>query len=147
MGSQDSGPKVATLGFHLESNAFAPVSEERHFRSLCYLEGEDLLREARKAVSALPAEMPGFYREMDALGGWTPVPIIVTACEPGGPVDEAFFQATLRAMRGRLAAAGATAAPACVYASQAYSQGSISCQDRNQYRCDNGVWSRTANAC
>ena len=45
------------------------------------------------------------------------------------------------------AAAGATAAPACVYASQAYSQGSISCQDRNQYRCDNGVWSRTFNAC
>ena len=44
-------------------------------------------------------------------------------------------------------AAGATAAPACVYASQAYSQGSISCQDKNQYRCDNGVWSRTFNAC
>ena len=45
------------------------------------------------------------------------------------------------------AAAGSTSAPACVYASQAYSQGSISCQDRNQYRCDNGVWSRTTNAC
>jgi microcystin degradation protein MlrC len=104
---QDSGPKVATLGFHLESNAFAPVSEERHFRSLCYVEGEDLAREARKAVSALPAEMPGFYREMDALGAWKPVPIIVTACEPGGPVDETFFQATLAAMRRRLLAAGA----------------------------------------
>jgi uncharacterized lipoprotein len=38
------------------------------------------------------------------------------------------------------AAAGSTTAPA-------YSQGSISCQDRNQYRCDNGVWSRTTNAC
>jgi uncharacterized lipoprotein NlpE involved in copper resistance len=45
------------------------------------------------------------------------------------------------------ASAGSSAAPACVYASQAYSQGSISCQDRNQYRCDNGVWSRTFNAC
>jgi hypothetical protein len=44
-------------------------------------------------------------------------------------------------------AAGATAAPACVYASQAYSQGSISCQDRTQYRCDNGVWTRTFTAC
>src|SRR5688572_30495784 len=103
---QDSGPRVATLGFHLESNAFAPVSEERHFRSLCYVEGEDLVREARKPVSALPAEVPGFYREMDALGKWMPVPILVTACEPGGPVDEAFFQATLGAMRRRLAAAG-----------------------------------------
>jgi microcystin degradation protein MlrC len=95
------------LGFHLESNAFAPVSEERHFRSLCYAEGEDISREARKNISALPAEIPGFYRQMDALGAWTPVPVIVTAAEPGGPVDERFFQATLAAMRARLAAAGA----------------------------------------
>ncbi|MGH8723447.1 MAG: M81 family metallopeptidase [Burkholderiales bacterium] len=97
-------PRVAVLGFHLESNAFAPVSEERHFRSLCYAQGEDISREARREVSALPAEIPGFYREMDALGRWTPVPVIVTAAEPGGPVDEAFFQATLAAMRKRLAA-------------------------------------------
>lgn len=103
---QVSGPRVAILGFHLESNAFAPVSEERHFRSLCYLEGEDIAREARKTAPAMPAEVPGFYREMDALGGWQAVPIIVTACEPGGPVEERFFQATLAAMRKRLEAAG-----------------------------------------
>ena len=98
--------RVAILGFHLESNAFAPVSEERHFRSLCYFEGEEIAREARKAAPALPAEVPAFYREMDALGTWTPVPIVVTACEPGGPVDERFFQATLAAMRQRLSGAG-----------------------------------------
>ena len=46
----------------------------------------------------------------------------------------------------RAAATGASA-PACTYASQAYSQGSVSCQDRYQYRCENGVWNRTANAC
>jgi len=103
---QVTGPRVAVLGFHLESNAFAPVSEERHFRSLCYGVGEEISREARKDVSALPAEIPAFYREMDALGPWTPVPIIVTACEPGGPVDERFFQATLAAMRERMQAAG-----------------------------------------
>ena len=44
------------------------------------------------------------------------------------------------------AAAGSTVA-ACTYASQAYSHGSISCQDRVQYRCDNGIWNRTVNAC
>ena len=98
--------RVAILGFHLESNAFAPVSEERHFRSLCYFEGEDIAREARKEAPALPAEVPAFYREMDTLGKWTPVPIVVTACEPGGPVDERFFQATLAAMRQRLSTAG-----------------------------------------
>jgi len=99
-------PRVAVLGFHLESNAFAPVSEERHFRSLCYAQGEDISREARREVCALPAEIPGFYREMDRLGAWTPVPLVVTAAEPGGPVDGAFFQATLAEMRKRLAAAG-----------------------------------------
>jgi hypothetical protein len=44
-------------------------------------------------------------------------------------------------------AAGATSPPNCVYASQAYSHGSVSCQDRAQYRCDNGVWNRTFTAC
>ena len=101
-----STTRIAVLGFHLESNAFAPVSDERHFRSLCYVEGEDIGREARKEVSALPAEVPAFYREMDALGPWTPVPILVTACEPGGPVEERFFQATLAKMKIGLAGAG-----------------------------------------
>ena len=103
---QVSGPRGAVLGFHLESNAFAAVSTESHFRSLCYLEGEAIEREARKEAPAMPAEVPGFYREMDARGKWQPLPIIVTACEPGGPVDERFFQATLAAMRARLTGAG-----------------------------------------
>jgi len=44
------------------------------------------------------------------------------------------------------AASGATSA-SCIYASQAYSHGAMSCQDRAQYRCDNGVWNRTYGAC
>jgi hypothetical protein len=44
------------------------------------------------------------------------------------------------------AAAGATV-PSCTYASQSYSHGAISCQDRTQYRCDNGIWNRTLTAC
>ena len=93
------------LGFHLESNALAAVCTEAHFRSLCYAEGEDITREARKPVTSLPAEIPGFFREMDASGPWTPLPIIVTACEPGGPVEARFFQQTLARMRARLEAA------------------------------------------
>jgi len=101
-----STTRVAVLGFHLESNAFAPVSEERHFRSLCYVEGDAISREARREVSSLPAEVPAFYREMDTLGPWSAAPIIVTACEPGGAVDERFFQSTLAGMRARLASSG-----------------------------------------
>ncbi len=40
--------RVALLGFHLESNAFAPVSTEADFRRLCYLEGDAILAEARQ---------------------------------------------------------------------------------------------------
>jgi len=47
----------------------------------------------------------------------------------------------------RPAAVGTTAPPSCTYASQAYSHGSVSCQDRTQYRCDNGNWTRTLTAC
>ena len=37
--------------------------------------------------------------------------------------------------------------PSCTYASQSYSHGSVSCQDRNLYRCDNGIWARTVTPC
>jgi microcystin degradation protein MlrC len=103
---QKPGPRVAVLGLHLESNAFAPVSTEEHFRSLCHAVGDEITREARKTPSSLPAEVPAFYAEMERLGPWTPVPILVTACEPGGPIEEGFFQRTLAEMGKRLAEAG-----------------------------------------
>ena len=39
-------PRVAILGIHLESNAFAPVTTEEDFRKSCYLEGDAMLIEA-----------------------------------------------------------------------------------------------------
>jgi len=45
------------------------------------------------------------------------------------------------------AAATGASAPNCTYASQAYGHGSVSCQDRTQFRCDNGIWNRTLTAC
>jgi hypothetical protein len=44
------------------------------------------------------------------------------------------------------ASAGATSA-GCLYASQNYSHGAVSCQDRTEYKCDAGVWRRTFAAC
>ncbi len=35
-----SRPRVAILGIHLESNAFAPVSTEEDFRKSCYFEAD-----------------------------------------------------------------------------------------------------------
>jgi hypothetical protein len=44
-------------------------------------------------------------------------------------------------------AAGATVAPACAYGGVAYSDGALSCQNNQQFRCSNGAWNRTLGSC
>jgi microcystin degradation protein MlrC len=99
--------RVALMGMHLESNSFAPPSDEAAFRTLCYMSGEDILNDIAKDNPSLPAEIPAFHAEMSKLGvDWQAVPIVVTGAEPGGPVDEAFFQRTKAEMDKLLRAAG-----------------------------------------
>src|SRR5262245_45509220 len=104
--------RVALLGLHLESNAFAPVSTEADFRRLCYLEGEAILAEAAKPAPAMPAEVTGFLASAKACAQkrgeaeWEIVPILVTGAEPGGPIDHAFFERVIAEMQRRLKAAG-----------------------------------------
>jgi microcystin degradation protein MlrC len=100
----NADPRVAILGFHLESNAFAPVSVEADFRAQCWEEGERITALARE-VSHLPSELPGFYQRMDTLGPWQPVPLIVIGAPPGGPASAAVWQEFMRQVRERLAAA------------------------------------------
>lgn len=99
-------PRVALLGMHLESNAFAPTSTEEDFRKSCYFEGEAMLTEAAKPAPAMPGEIPGFIGVMNQTGPWEAVPIIITATEPGGPADQRFIDATFARMRAMLTAAG-----------------------------------------
>jgi len=49
--------RVAILGMHLESNAFAPVCREDAFRSNCYLAGDEIVADARAANPRQPAEI------------------------------------------------------------------------------------------
>ncbi len=98
-----SGPRVAVLGFHLESNAFAPVSVEADFRAQCWEEGERISALARQ-VSHLPSELPGFYERMDALGPWQPLPLIVIGAPPGGPASASVWATFMRETRERLQA-------------------------------------------
>jgi hypothetical protein len=44
-------------------------------------------------------------------------------------------------------AAGATVAPACSYGGNAYSEGSLSCQSGQSFRCNDGSWNRTLGSC
>jgi microcystin degradation protein MlrC len=46
-------PRIAILGIHLESNAYAPVTTGEDFRASCYLEGMDMLAEATKAAPSM----------------------------------------------------------------------------------------------
>jgi len=93
-----SGPRVAILGIHLESNAFAPITTEEDFRKSCYFESDAMLDEASKPAPAMPSEIPGFVEVMNATGPWQPIPIIITATEPGGPAEQRFIDATLARM-------------------------------------------------
>jgi microcystin degradation protein MlrC len=96
------GPRIALLGIHLESNAFAPPTTEADFRALCYLEGVAILGEAAKPAPAMPAEMSAFIRAWVQRGAWTPVPILLAVAEPGGPVEHDFFETMLAEIARRL---------------------------------------------
>ncbi len=98
--------RVALCGVILESNAFSPVADEADFRRALYMEGPEIVDEARQAVSRLPREMAAFVQTMDATGPWTPVPLLVTGCPPWGPIDGDFFRRCVAQITAGLGAAG-----------------------------------------
>jgi microcystin degradation protein MlrC len=98
-------PRIAILGFAIESNRFAPVSTRADFVSRAYLQASALLDDARKEAPVMTPEIPAFVRTMDATSEWTPVPILFANAESGGPVEHAFFADTLGEFEQRLRAA------------------------------------------
>ena len=97
-------PKVAILGFHLESNAFCPPSVEADFLAQCWEEG-DAISELVRGPSRLPSEVAGFYDRMNQLGDWTPAPLIVIGAPPGGPAGASVWATFLAEVERRLRAA------------------------------------------
>lgn len=100
-----NSPRIALLGFAIESNRFAPVSQREDFLSRAYLEADVLLADARHPTPRITPEIPAFVNYMDSVGPWRPVPILFANAESGGPVAHDFFVATLKAMESRLRAA------------------------------------------
>jgi microcystin degradation protein MlrC len=99
-------PRIALTGILLESNAFSPPATEADFRGLCYLEGDEILANARSPASPMAMEMTAFVRTMDATGPWRPLPLVFTGCQPWGPVEHRSLERTLEDILARLAAAG-----------------------------------------
>jgi microcystin degradation protein MlrC len=100
-----SPPRVALLGFSVECNKFAPPATKAHFLARTYLEGADIVEEARSPNPTMLPETPGFVAAMDASAPWTPVGIALAMTEPNGPVDHDFFVELLGTIRSRLGAA------------------------------------------
>ncbi len=95
-----SSRRVAVLGMFLESNAFARDVSEQGFRSSVYLEGDEVTIDALADHPRVMGEVTGFYRRMDELGSWEPVPILVTM-SGGGAAEHSFFDATVAKGRSR----------------------------------------------
>ncbi len=99
-------PRIAICGIALESNAFSPVTTSADFRAAIHIEGPELLAEARKPVSRISAEMSAFVQAMDATGPWEPLPLLLAASPPWGPVEDDYLQACYRTIADGLASAG-----------------------------------------
>src|SRR5712692_6916296 len=100
-----ANPRIAILGFSIECNKFAPPATKAHFLARTYLEGDDILTEARAPTPTMLPETPGFVAAMDAAGPWQPVGIALAMSEPNGPVEHAFFTELLDTIARRLTAA------------------------------------------
>jgi microcystin degradation protein MlrC len=98
-------PRIALLGFMLESNAFSPVADEAEFRQKHWLEGEEIVQDARSARQRDPGGFVGFCRAMDESGPWQPVPLAMTTAGASGPVEQGFFDRFVRLIEERLRAA------------------------------------------
>lgn len=96
-------PRIAILGVHLEANGFAPPTQRSDFEAECWEEGARITELARQ-TSNLPLEVPGFYDRMDQTGPWTPVPLIIIAAQPNGPIQQEVFDEFLARVEAGLRA-------------------------------------------
>src|SRR5438105_4188438 len=99
-----SRPRIALLGFSLESNGFAPVATKADFEQSYLLAGEALAMDLRAEHPRAGGTLTGFCAAMSESGPWDLVPIVVAATSPAGPVDQEFFQELVEDICKRLEA-------------------------------------------
>lgn len=99
-------PRIAVLGFAIECNRFSPVTTAADFEQDVDIRGNQIVSESRSGASITMPDLPGFFTEMDSTGPWTPVPLRVALAQPGGPVEQSFFQTFLADIAAGLAASG-----------------------------------------
>ena len=100
-----SSPRIAVAGFSIECNRFSPVTTAADFANRVDIRGDEIVQQARVGPCRSTSDLPGFFEEMDRSGPWTPVPLRVAGAQPGGPVDQSFFDSLLAEIRRGLEAA------------------------------------------
>ncbi len=100
--SAPASPRIALLGFNLESNRFAPSVSRPDFEERLLMSGDDIMADSRQAAPRITGTLWGFIQEMDKLGPWTPLPATVTSAGAAGPVDHDFYLEIKEDMRRRL---------------------------------------------
>jgi len=98
-------PRIALLGFSLESNGFAPVATRTDFEQTYLFAGEALAADLADPHPRANGTLIGFTSRMDETGPWEMVPIVVAQATPAGPVDQAFFDELVADIVTRLRAA------------------------------------------
>ena len=86
-----SPPRIAILGFSIECNRFSPVTTAADFDKRADIRGDEIVQQARVGPCRASPDLPGFFEEMDRGGEWTPVPLRLAVAQPGGPVEQSFF--------------------------------------------------------
>ena len=95
-------PKIAILGFSLEANRSAPVSDKQAFTESHYLDSEGIRKELDGDFGGVRGDIHGFCERMDDNGVWDAVPIVIAEAPPGGPADHNFFLEFLEEVRNGL---------------------------------------------
>ena len=98
-------PRIAILGFSIECNRFSPVTTAADFGKRADIRGDEIVQQARAGPCRATSDLPGFFEEMDRSGPWTPVPLRVAVAQPGGPVEQSFFDTFVSEIDHGLAAA------------------------------------------
>ena len=97
-------PRIALLGYLLETNGFAPMATEEDFRRT-WVDGDGILKDAAAKAPREPGGFVGFISGMNASGAWEPVPLLYTSAGASGPMDQAFLDTFLEIVEKRIKAA------------------------------------------
>ena len=75
-------PRIAILGFSLEANRNAPVSDRHVFEQTLYWGKDEITHALSGDRTTLPGTVQGFCAAMDTASDWMPVPVLLAEAPP-----------------------------------------------------------------